>query len=93
MISPGLNPLPLQRCPPGRAYSTCAYALSGPAEIPIRTPDYLPQSPFLTLPTSLRLPLHPRRGIYNPALVFPEPHTTTPETKQNPLQVGVRAKV
>src|ERR1035437_716206 len=93
MISPGLNPLPFQRCLPGRAYSTCAYAPSDAARTLIGLANYPSASLFSRLPATFRLPAPPHGSTGQPTHLSPAPQTTTLQTQQNPLKTGVRAKV
>ena len=93
MIPPGPNPHAPRRCLPGRAYSTCALALSGTAVLPIATPDNLSESRFSLPPTELPLPTLPLGGIDHLTFVFPPPQTTTLATEQYPLKIDLRAKV
>jgi hypothetical protein len=93
MMSSGVNPFAAQRCPSGRAYSSCAPALSGATAAALGAPDYLSELRFSCLPNAFRLPAHPLGSFLHLALCSPEPQSTTLETEQNPLKTGTRAKV
>jgi hypothetical protein len=93
MISPSPNSLALRRCLPGRAYSSCAHTPSDAAVVPIRLANCPSPSLLSRLPAPLRPPIRPLGRIDHPTILYPELQTTTLETEQNPLKIGVRARV
>ena len=93
MMSSGPNPPALRRCLPVSPYSMCAHTPSDTAVVPIRLAHCPSPSPLSRLPAPLRLPIRPLGRIDHPTILYPELQTTTLETEQNPLKIGVRAKV
>jgi hypothetical protein len=93
MMSSALNPRALRRCLPVSAYSMCAHTPSDTAVVLIRLAHCPSPSLLSRLPAPLRLPIRPLGGIHNSTILYPQLQTTTLETEQNPLKIGVRAKV
>ena len=93
MMPSGPNPPALRRCLPVSAYSMCAHTPSDAAVVPIRLANCPSPSLLSRLPAPLRLPIPPLGRIDHPTILYPELQTTTLQTEQNPLKIGVRAKV
>ena len=93
MMSSGVNPFATQRCPSGRAHSTCAHALSDATAVSTGPPNRPPESLVLPAPAKLRLPAHPPGRTAIVRHRFPDPPATTLQTEQSPLKTDPRAKV
>src|ERR1035438_9472023 len=78
-------PIRLANCPSPSLLSR----LPAPLRLPISPSPPLPPP----LPPPPPLPIPPLGRIDHPTILYPELQTTTLETEQNPLKIGVRAKV